>query len=982
MLNELFQQDYNPPKLEKEILKFWEEKEIFKKSVEKRKGNERFVFLEGPPTANGSPHPGHILTRIMKDVILRYYTMNGFYTPRRAGWDTHGLPVEIEVEKELGLRTKQDIEKYGVEKFNERCRESTFRYENEWIEMTKRIGFWIDMDNPYITLDNRYIESVWWSLKKIWEKGLLYKGHKVVPYCPRCGTALSAHEVAQGYKTIKEPSIYVKFKLKEKDAFFLAWTTTPWTLISNVALAVHPEESYVEIEYEGEKLILAEKRLENLFAGKGYKVIRRFKGRDLEYMEYEPIFKFVKPDKKAWYVVCADFVTMEEGTGIVHIAPAFGEEDYEVGKVYDLPIVQLVGKDGKFDERVKPWKGMFVKDADPKIIDYLRESGALAWEEEYVHEYPFCWRCDTPLLYYAMDSWFIAVSKLRENLLRNNENIEWYPSHIKHGRFGDFLREAKDWALSRSRYWGTPLPIWICKKCGETMCIGSIEELKSLSENFPEKIDLHKPFVDNLILKCPKCKGEMKREDYVIDCWYDSGSAFFAQWHYPFENVEEFKNNFPVDFICEALDQTRGWFYSLLAVSTLLFDKPPYRKVLTLGLVLDKQGQKMSKSKKNYVDPKVIFDNEGADPLRWYMISANPPWAPIRFYEEAVKETLRRFMLTLWNSFKFYLTYAQLDKFDPRKHSVDVKNRMHLDRWIISKLQSLIGEVRENVEKFELQKASRAIEEFVVKDLSNWYIRRSRKRLWIEEMTQEKASCYSTLHDVFFTLSRLLAPFIPFLSEAMYLAIKTKDMPESVHLLDYPKKEERLIDKDLERAMDISRRIVELGRVLRGKIGIKVRYPLSKAIIVCGNDTKREIENLLELIKEELNVKEIIFSGSREEAMKIIGENNYAEIEGEGIYLIVDKRLTPELFAEGFSREIVRRIQAMRKEMDLSIEDRIETEISVNEKGKEAIERWKDYISGETRSKKITFTEEAKGELIKKWKIGDVEVTIGIRKGA
>ncbi|RLF39018.1 MAG: isoleucine--tRNA ligase, partial [Thermoplasmata archaeon] len=673
MLNELFQQDYNPPKLEKEILKFWEEKEIFKKSVEKRKGNERFVFLEGPPTANGSPHPGHILTRIMKDVILRYYTMNGFYTPRRAGWDTHGLPVEIEVEKELGLRTKQDIEKYGVEKFNERCRESTFRYENEWIEMTKRVGFWIDMDNPYITLDNRYIESVWWSLKKIWEKGLLYKGHKVVPYCPRCGTALSAHEVAQGYRTIKEPSIYVKFKLKEEDAFFLAWTTTPWTLISNVALAVHPEESYVEIEYEGEKLILAEKRLENLFAGKEYKVVKRFKGRDLEYMEYEPIFKFVEPDKKAWYVVCADFVTMEEGTGIVHIAPAFGEEDYEVGKVYDLPIVQLVGRDGKFDERVKPWKGMFVKDADPKIIDYLRESGALAWEEEYVHEYPFCWRCDTPLLYYAMDSWFIAVSKLRENLLRNNENIEWYPSHIKHGRFGDFLREAKDWALSRSRYWGTPLPIWICQKCGETMCIGSIEELKSLSENFPEKIDLHKPFVDNLMLKCPKCKGEMKREDYVIDCWYDSGSAFFAQWHYPFENVEEFKNNFPADFICEALDQTRGWFYSLLAVSTLLFDKPPYRKVLTLGLVLDKQGQKMSKSKKNYVDPKVIFDNEGADPLRWYMISANPPWAPIRFYEEAVKETLRRFMLTLWNSFKFYLTYAQLDKFDPRKHSVDVK---------------------------------------------------------------------------------------------------------------------------------------------------------------------------------------------------------------------------------------------------------------------------------------------------------------------
>ncbi|HDO19614.1 MAG TPA: isoleucine--tRNA ligase, partial [Thermoplasmatales archaeon] len=890
-------------------------------------------------------------------------------------------PVEIEVEKKLGLRSKQDIERYGIDKFNEECRSSTFQYEDEWVEMTKRIGFWIDMDNPYITLKNDYIESVWWSLKQIWEKKLLYKGHKVVPYCPRCGTALSAHEVAQGYKKIEEPSIFVKFKIRGENAYFLAWTTTPWTLLSNVALAVHPDEPYVKIRYNNEELILAEERAAVLFKGDEYDLLDRFLGKELERKEYEPLFNFEKPEKKAWYVICADFVTMDEGTGIVHIAPAFGEEDYEAGKKYDLPLIQLVKKDGTFDDKVEPWKGVFVKDADPKIIEHLRERGLLFAVQEYAHDYPFCWRCDTPLLYYAMESWFIAMSKLRKQLVENNEQVEWYPPYIKHGRFGDFIAEATDWALSRDRYWGTPLPIWNCTRCNNQICIGSVEELRKLSEEFPEDYDLHKPFVDMLELKCPKCGAKMEREPYVIDCWYDSGSAPFAQWHYPFENREVFERSFPVDFICEALDQTRGWFYSLMAISTLLFNTSPYKKVLTLGLVLDKEGQKMSKSKKNYLDPKEIFDREGADSLRWYMLSTNAPWMPIRFYEDAIKETLGGFILTLWNSFRFYITYAELDKFNPDEQTVPIKRRKEIDRWILSRFQGVVKEVRENIERFEMHKATRAIEDFVVNDLSNWYIRRSRKRLWVEEATEDKLACYSTMHELFTELSKILAPFIPFLSEAIYLTIKRKDMLESVHLCDYPDVNEDLIDENLEESMTRIRALVDLGRTLRGQIGVKIRYPLSRAIVVCSKETEKSISPLVPLLKEEINVKEVEFARDKKDFEEDIRNKKLAAIEEDDIILLLDAVLTPELFAEGFSREVVRRIQAMRKEMNLRIEDRIETQLMITDESKRiALEKWLDYIANETRSKSVVFIEHPEGELVKKWKIGDVEITIGISK--
>jgi len=748
-------QKYSPKQVEEKIQKFWEENNIFQKSVDQRKNCKPYVFLEGPPTANGMPHPGHILTRVMKDLVLRYQTMNGHYILRKAGWDTHGLPVEIEVEKKLGLKDKQAVEEYGIKQFNEECKKSVFKYEHAWVELTKRIGFWIDMDNPYITLKNEYIESVWWSLKQAWNKKLLYHGHKVVPYCPRCGTALSAHEVAQGYKTVEDPSIFVKFKLKDEDAYFLAWTTTPWTLISNAALAVHPDETYIKIRYKGQIIILGEERASHILKGEEYELLDGFSGKQLENIEYEPLFDYAKPDKKAWFVILADFVTMEDGTGIVHIAPAFGEDDYNIGKKYDLPVIQLVKKDGTFPDEVTKWKGQFVKDADPSIIEHLESCGLLEGVHTYEHEYPFCWRCDSPLLYYAMESWFIAMTKVQESLINNNNNINWYPDYLQQGRFGDFIRDVKDWALSRERYWGTPLPIWTCsyKKCKHQICIGSVQELRELSESFPKEYDLHKPFVDDLVLKCPKCKTQMTREKEVIDCWYDSGSAFFAQWHYPFENKELFNENYPVDFISEALDQTRGWFYSLLAISTFLFDDRPYKNNLTLGLVLDENNQKMSKSKRNYVNPDKILDNEGADALRWYLISANAPWMSTRFYEQAVNETLRKFILTLWNSYNLFSTYASLDKFDADEEKISIDKRPPLDKWILSKFYQIINQVKKEMEQYRVHKAVRALENFVIEDFSNWYLRRSRKRFWVEEKTQDKLAGYSTMYEIFIGLS-------------------------------------------------------------------------------------------------------------------------------------------------------------------------------------------------------------------------------------
>ena len=999
------------PKIEEEILEYWEKNGIFKKSLEKRKDGKKFIFLEGPPTANGLPHPGHVLTRTMKDVILRYKTMQGYYIERKAGWDTHGLPVEIEVEKMLGLKNKQEVEKYGIERFNEECRKSVFKYEEAWKRMTKRVGFWIDMEHPYITMENSYIESVWWSLKEAWKQGLLYRGYRVTPYCPRCGTTLSSHEVAQGYREVEDPSIFVRFKIKGKDEYFLAWTTTPWTLISNVALAVHPEEDYVKINYNGNKFILAKKRADVLL--KDYDIIDEFKGKELEGTEYEPLYDYVKPDKKCWYVVVADFVTMEEGTGIVHIAPAFGEDDYEVGKKYDLPMIQPVDLQGRFTDIVKKWAGMFVKDADKGIIEDLKQRGLLEGYQKYKHQYPFCWRCDTPLLYYAIESWFIGMSKLRENLVKNNEKINWYPNYIKHGRFGEFIREARDWALSRKRYWGTPLPIWKCEKCGHEICIGSIEELKSMAIEMPEKIDLHRPYVDKIKLRCPKCNGEMKRVEEVIDAWYDSGSAPFAQWHYPFENEKEFKESFPADFICEAIDQTRGWFYSLLAISTLLFDKPAYKNVLTLGLILDEKGQKMSKKARNYVEPDEIFENEGADALRWYLISSSPPWQPKRFYEKVVKEALSRFLLTLWNVHSFYKTYSILDKFNYESKAVEYEKRSILDKWILSSLNNLIKEVVERMENYELHKAARAIENFVINDLSNWYIRNSRKRFWIEEESIDKLAGYSTLYEVLITVAKLLAPFIPFITEKIYLELGGKD---SVHLCDFPKPNEKLIDEKLEKRMEIARSMAEEARAIRAKKKIKLRQPLLKAIIVSEENLK-DMEGIL---KEEMNVKEIIFASNddsfvkkiakpdyskigpkyKEEAKKIanliettpieelkekgIDEEDYiieevpkegyevSSIDGNKIALYIV--ITPELKKEGFAREIVRRIQEMRKKMNLEMEDRIITTIGIDE-GR--LKGWEEYVKNETRSSEIIYDTPSNGI---EWEIEGEKIKIEIKR--
>lgn len=1036
-------QKYKPATVEEKIRSFWTDQHIFQKSIEQRKDSKPYVFLEGPPTANGMPHPGHVLTRVVKDLILRYQTMHDHYILRKAGWDTHGLPVEIEVEKKLGLEDKKDVETYGIGKFNEECKKSVFSYEKEWVKLSEKIGFWLDMDHPYITLKNDYIESVWWSLKQAWEKKLLYKGHKVIPYCPRCGTALSAHEVAQGYKTVEEPSIFVKFKLKDDDAYLLAWTTTPWTLLSNVALAVNPDEYYIRIRYKGQEMILAEERASVLLKGQEYELLDRFKGKKLEKTAYEPLFSFAKPQKKAWYVICADFVTMEDGTGIVHIAPAFGEDDYNVGMAYDLPVIQLVNLDGSFKDEVTPWKGEFVKDADEKIIKHLEKRGLLEGIKDYEHEYPYCWRCDSPLLYYAMESWFIAMSKVQNDLLNNNAQINWYPSHLKEGRFGSFLRDVKDWALSRNRYWGTPLPIWTCQnhECNHQICIGSVEDLRKRSTDFPEKYDLHKPFVDQLHLICEKCNTEMKRESEVIDCWYDSGSAFFAQWHYPFEHEEEFEHNFPVDFISEALDQTRGWFYSLLAISTFLFNKPSYKNVLTLGLVLDENNQKMSKSKRNYINPDIILNNEGADALRWYLFSANAPWNSTRFYEEAVKETYAKFMLTLWNSYNFFTTYASLDKFNPETEMVSLEVRSFLDKWIISKFHQVLKQVKEHMKSFEIHKAARLIEQFLTNDISNWYLRRSRKRLWVEEKTNDKLAAYTTMYDIFLDFSKIIAPFTPFIAEEIYQNLKTKDMKESIHLCDYPVVNESYINPDLEDGMERIRSLVEVGRALRSKIGIKVRYPLQKATIICSKEVENHITNIIDLLIEEINVKAIDFSRTADMFMEKQVKPNYAvlgpklkekaglvskqleQIDKKTLYqdlikdesidvkindesitltlddfeiveqekehiarteindmvLILDTHLTEELEAEGFARELVRRIQSMRKELNLDVEEAIITEIQID-KGKEImVSNWKQYIMQETRSSDLIFSRQPKGSLVKEWDIDEDQVTIAIR---
>ncbi len=1025
---------------ELKIQKFWEENNIFEKSISLADNDKTFTFYDGPPTANGKPHIGHILTRAIKDLIPRYRTMKGYKVLRKAGWDTHGLPVELEIEKQLGISGKPQIENYGVEPFIKKCKESVWTYEEQWKKVSKRVGYWADMDNPYITYDNNYIESVWWALKQIWDKGLLYKGHKVVPYCPRCGTALSSHEVAQGYKDVKDKSAYAKFKLKDKDnEYFIAWTTTPWTLPSNVALVVNAKEDYVRVKLENEIYIVAEALVKKVFEDKEYEILETFKGSTLEYKEYEPIFNFVNNiDKKAWFVTCDDYVTLTDGTGIVHCAPAFGEDDSRIGKNYDLPFVQLVNEQGNFVDEVTPWAGMFVKDADIPILKELKSTGKLYKSESYEHSYPFCWRCDTPLLYYARDTWFIKMTSLREKLVKNNNTVNWFPENIKQGRFGNFLENVIDWGLSRERYWGTPLPIWQCE-CGYTHTIGSIEELRKMGDNVPENIELHKPYIDNIELNCPKCNGKMKRVSEVIDCWFDSGSMPFAQWHYPFENKEIFEKNFPANFISEAVDQTRGWFYTLMAISTLIFDKSPYENVVVLGHVQDKNGQKMSKHKGNVIDPWEVLNKQGADAVRWYFYANSSPWLPSRFYDEAVNEYQRRFMGTLWNTYAFYILYANIDNFNPMEYKLEKDKLSEIDRWILSKLNTLIINVDNCLENYKITEPARALDEFV-DDLSNWYVRRSRERFWASGMEQDKINAYMTLNHVLITLSKLSAPFIPFMAEELYQNLVVSidsNAPESVHLCKFPESDKEFINKELEENMSRVLDIVVLGRAARNSSNMKNRQPLQTLYLKCNFKLD---DNFVEIIKEELNIKEVIFKEdvseftsykfkpqlrtvgpkygkivgkiseflSKEDGLKLkeeldsgsikfnidgqevileeediliepIKKDGYETQSDKGITVVLDTKLTDKLIEEGFVREIVSKIQTMRKEANFEVMDKINIYYSNSSIISNIIKNNKDEILSDVLAVSIEEKDVDTGYK-KHWNINGEDVNLIVEK--
>ena len=1028
---------------EKEILSFWKENDIFQKSIDNRKDGEVFTFFDGPPTANGKPHIGHILTRTIKDIIPRYKTMKGYKVLRKAGWDTHGLPVELEIEKKLGISGKPQIEKYGVEPFIKQCKESVFTYESLWRKMSDRVGFWADMDNPYVTYHNTYIESVWWALKQIWDKGLLYKGHKIVPYCPRCGTSLSSHEVAQGYKDVKDKSAFAKFLVKgTTNEFLLAWTTTPWTLPSNVALTVNADEDYAKVELNGEKYILADALVSKVFGEEEKPVVlEKVKGESLKGLEYEPLFDYAKDivkDKKAYYVVCDSYVTLTDGTGIVHCAPAFGEDDARVGKDNDLPFVQLVNEEGKFLPEVTDFAGVFVKDADIDIIKKLKQENKLLKAENYEHSYPFCWRCDTPLLYYARDTWFIAMTKVRDMLVKNNNTVNWMPDNIKQGRFGNFLENVIDWGLSRERYWGTPLPIWECS-CGHKEAIGSIEELKQKSSDCPDEIELHKPYIDNVHLNCPKCNGKMKRVTEVIDCWFDSGCMPFAQWHYPFENKEIFAENFPADFISEAIDQTRGWFYTLMAISTLLFDKAPYKNVIVLGHVQDKDGKKMSKHTGNVVDPWTVLDKQGADAVRWYFYTNSSPWLPNRFYEEAVNEGQRKFMGTLWNTYAFFVLYANIDNFNPNDYKLEYDKLAPMDKWILSRLNSLVKFVDEGLEKYKLTETSRAMTDFV-DELSNWYVRRSRERFWGKDMPQDKVNAYMTLYTVLTTITKLSAPFTPFIAESIYqnLVCKVdKNAPESVHLCDYPKYDEKLIDKKLEEDMDIVLSIVVAGRAGRNTANIKNRQPIGNMFVKANKNLD---DMFIDIIKEELNIKNVEFkddvssfaSYNFKPQLRTLGKKygklvpsigNYLKendgiklmnelketgfikfsVEGENIELaeedvlietaqmegyvsesdknitvVLDTNLTEELLEEGFVREIISKIQTMRKEAGFEVLDKITVYYSNNEKIKNIISKNIEQIKEDVLATDIL--NDAKDGYTKDWNINGEDVTLTVLK--
>ncbi len=1035
--------DLNFVDREKKVEKFWKDNHIFEKSIETRAKGTPYVFYDGPPTANGKPHIGHVLTRVIKDMIPRYRAMKGYMVPRKAGWDTHGLPVELEVEKSLGLDGKEQIEEYGLEPFIQHCKESVWKYKGMWEDFSNTVGFWADMDHPYVTYDNTFIESEWWALKKIWDKGLLYKGFKIVPYCPRCGTPLSSHEVAQGYKDVKERSAIVRFKAKGEDAYILAWTTTPWTLPSNVALCVNPDETYVKVKAgDGMVYYMAEALVEKILGGLGeYQVLEKYIGKDLEYKEYEPLFDCAaqvaeKQRRKGFYVTCDTYVTLTDGTGVVHIAPAFGEDDSKVGRNYNLPFVQLV--DGKGDMTAEtPWPGVFVKKADPMVLKNLEERGLLFDAPVFEHSYPHCWRCDTPLIYYARESWFIKMTAVKDDLIRNNNTINWVPESIGKGRFGDWLENVQDWGLSRNRYWGTPLNIWECE-CGHQHSIGSIEELKSMSKNCPDNIELHRPYIDQVTITCPVCGKEMHRVPEVIDCWFDSGSMPFAQHHYPFENKELFESQFPADFISEAVDQTRGWFYSLLAISTLIFNKAPFKNVIVMGHVQDENGQKMSKSKGNAVDPFDALATYGADAIRWYFYVSSAPWLPKRFHGKAVQECQRKFMGTLWNTYAFYVLYANIDEFDATKHELEYDKLPVMDKWLLSKLNSTVKTVDSCLNDYKVPEAANALQDFV-DDMSNWYVRRSRSRFWAKGMEQDKINAYMTLYTALSTICKAAAPMIPFMTEDIYQNLVRKidkSAPESIHLCDFPAVREEMIDKELEDKMDEVLKVVVMGRAARNTAAIKNRQPIGRMFV----KGKVLPEFYQEIIEDELNVKKVEFtddvraftSYTFKPQLKTVGpkygkllgkiKQALAEVDGnqamdtlnetgvltfdfdgqhvelakedllidmaqkdgfvsEGdntMTVVLDTNLTPELIEEGFVREIVSKIQTMRKEAGFEVMDHIAVYEQDSEKIEEILKKNEDTVRREVMADRIEYGKTA--GYVKEWNINGEKVTLGVEK--
>ena len=1037
---------------EKEIEKFWRDNDIFKKSMENRKEGETYTFYDGPPTANGKPHIGHVLTRVIKDMIPRYQTMKGKMVPRKAGWDTHGLPVELEVEKLLGLDGKEQIEEYGLDPFIKKCKESVWKYKGMWEDFSETVGFWADMDNPYVTYDDNFIESEWWALKQIWDKKLLYKGFKIVPYCPRCGTPLSSHEVAQGYKDVKERSAIARFKVKDEDAYILAWTTTPWTLPSNVALCVNPNETYVKVKAgDGYTYYMAEALLDSVLGKladeengvKAYEILETYKGSDLENKEYEPLFDFAKDiiakqHKKAYYVTCDTYVTMGDGTGVVHIAPAFGEDDAQVGRKYDLPFVQLVNGKGEMTEET-PYAGVFCKKADPMVLKDLEEKGLLFDAPKFEHSYPHCWRCDTPLIYYARESWFIKMTAVKDDLVRNNNTVNWIPESIGKGRFGDWLENIQDWGISRNRYWGTPLNVWECE-CGHQECIGSRAELAEKSGN-PDaaQVELHRPYIDAVTIKCPDCGKEMHRVPEVIDCWFDSGAMPFAQHHYPFENKEVFEQQFPAKFISEAVDQTRGWFYSLMAESTLLFNKAPYENVIVLGHVQDENGQKMSKSKGNAVDPFEALEQYGADAIRWYFYINSAPWLPNRFHGKAVQEGQRKFMSTLWNTYAFYVLYAEIDQFDATKYILDYEKLPVMDKWLLSKLNTLVKTVDENLGNYRIPEAARALDSFV-DEMSNWYVRRSRDRFWAKGMEQDKINAYMTLYTALVTVAKTAAPMIPFMTEDIYQnLVRNLDptAPESIHLCDFPVANEQHIDKELEDNMEAVLKIVVIGRACRNTANIKTKQPIGKMYVKADFALS---EYFVEIIEDELNVKSVEFTEDvsaftsytfkpqlrtvgpkygkylkqiQQTLASLDGNQAMAKLKAEGalkldnisdevvlceedllismaqkegyvsdseggVTVVLDTNLTPELIEEGMVREIISKLQTMRKEADFEVTDRIHVTYSGSDKVGEIFEKYGENIK--TVVLADTVTEGMTDGYQKEWKINGETVLLGVQK--